>query len=101
MTDTTPTSPMKYRYRLPAQMDHFTTQSFGIEPYYFNIWGRKVKAGKAIIRCVIYNGLRSSRQRAEEAATRIVELLNEGREYKGPKVLHFDQPRFVEGYFND
>ena len=61
-----------------------------------------VKVGKAIIRCVIFNEMKDSREWAESAATRIIELLNQGREYKGPKVLHFDLPRnFVEDYFND
>ena len=92
----------QYRFKLPTLNTFCSTQSFGIEPYYVREKdGRKVKAGQAIIRCVIYNELRSSREWAYDAALYIVVLLNEGREYKGPKVLHFDQPRSVDGYFND
>lgn len=93
---------MKYRFKLPTLSSLYQTQSFGIEPYYVRKRDdRVVKAGKAIIRCVIYNARPSSFLWASEAAARIVQLLNEGREYKGPKVLLFARPHSVEGYFND
>lgn len=81
---------LKYRFKMPEEYSGTSTSSFGIEPYYVRQKdGREVKAGKAIIRCVIYNNVKSSRDQALKAATRICELLNGGRQYWGPKFLHF------------
>ena len=93
-----------YRYKLPDISGiSCDTRSFGIEPYYIRAKdGKLVKAGKAIIRCVIYAYIAdSSVEWATKAANEIVEFLNSGRKWYGPKILHFDKPRSVSGFFDD
>ena len=98
-----------YRYKLPSLFGRsWDTTSFGIEPYYIRADGRQVKAGKAIIRCVIYNCITdssiewdSSTEWATKAANEIVESLNSGQKWCGPKTLHFDKPRSVSGFIHD
>ena len=91
----------QYRYKLPAHCPGCETRSFGIEPYNVET-GRK--AGKAIVRLVIYNYIHTSDAEAMAAADRITERLNAGCAYIGPKTLRFDwrhrhTPKSVEGYF--
>ena len=94
---------IQYRYQMPPVLFNCETRSFGIEPYRLR-GNRQVKAGKAIVRLVIYRHVTDSDSDAEAVAERIVQLLNNGREYMGPKTLHFDWNRrhtsaSVEGYF--
>ena len=99
MSDTTPV--IKYRYKLPGPNYTMATQSFGIEPYYTRGQdGRQIKAGKSIIRCKFFNNTISCGW-AKEAADLIVDLLNSGHIYSGPKILTFNKPIDVRGYFND
>lgn len=105
MTTTPPptrATPMtiQYRYRLPVRDTVYVTQSFGIEPYNVET-GRK--AGKAVVRLVIYNCSPGSDADAMAVADKITERLNSGGTYGGPKSLHFDWQRkcnleSVEGY---
>lgn len=92
---------IQYRYRLPALNPNAETRSFGIEPYNVET-GRK--AGRAVVRLVIYNYIHTSEAEAMAAADRITELLNAGGTYAGPKTLRFDwshkyTPESMEGYF--
>lgn len=89
---------IKYRYKLPETIDYCATQSFGIEPYYDRD-GKQIKVGKSIIRCQINNHNTKSCDWAKEAADHIVDLLNSGHKYCGPKTLNFDRPISVRGYF--
>ena len=99
MTDTTS---IKYRYKLPSKLNHMVTRSFGIEPYVTRGRdGRQVKAGKSIVRCLVYSYLPKAWDYAKEAADHLVDLLNAGRIYKGPKTISFRIPVDVEGYFDD
>lgn len=98
MTDSTS---FKFRYKLPSINSYWATQSFGIEPYFTRKDGRQIKAGKSIIRCRIHNSITKSCGWAQEAADRLIELLNAGHVYRGPKNLSFDKPIDVEGYFHD
>ena len=92
---------IQYRYRLPALNPGAETRSFGIEPYNVET-GRK--AGRAIVRLVIYNYIHTSEAEAMAAADRITERLNAGGTYAGPQTLRFDwshkyTPESVGGYF--
>lgn len=96
------TEPKRYRYKLPTPHSHWETRSFGIEPCKPGPGGRMVKAGKLIIRLVIHCHVEDARSNAAAAAERITELLNAGREYMGPKIMHFDHNRKhagIDSYF--
>ena len=92
---------IQYRYKLPALNPGAETRSFGIEPYNVET-GRK--AGRGIVRLVIFNYIHTSEAEAMAAADRITERLNAGGTYAGPQTLRFDwshkyTPESVEGYF--
>lgn len=79
-----------YRFKLPELHPRWATTSFGIEPFRVNLKGTVVKAGKAVVRIVMYRTVANVNQDAEELAKEICWYLNTGREYIGPKVLHLD-----------
>ena len=94
---------IQFRYKLPTPYScvRAETRSFGIEP--FNTETKR-KVAKAIVRLVMHIHTINAEADAAAVADRIVELLNAGCIYMGPKALHFDwqrkhTPQSVEGYF--
>jgi hypothetical protein len=79
-----------YRFTVPNLRPYCEKTSFGIEPYGINAKGRLVKTGKAIIRIIMYRVLDVDAQ-AGWVAQQICTLLNNGRKYSGPKVIHLDR----------
>lgn len=94
---------IRFRYKIPTPYScvRAETRSFGIEPFNTET---NCKAGKAVVRFVMHSHATSAEVDAKAVADRIVELLNAGCIYMGPKALHFDwqrkhTPQSVEGYF--
>jgi hypothetical protein len=69
----------QYSFTLPPYKQNCETISFGIGN------------GSDIVRIKIFQYDHGARGEAEQAAAWITELLNEGREYGGPKTLTFDR----------
>lgn len=79
-----------YRFKIPVMGGTCETYSFGIEPYKENKY-RQIKAGKAVVRIIMYRVVPHVREYAEMIAQKIVDNLSAGRMYTGPKVLHLDK----------
>lgn len=92
-------SKLKYRFKAPPYVTPYVrTRSLGIEPCRVRD-GREVKAGAAIIRLKFYN--EATRNWAIEAAEIIVQHLNDGHLWAGPKCINVTRPIAVKSYFHD
>ena len=84
------TQQVSFRFKVPALHRFRETTSFGIEPCKVNAKGVVVKAGKAVVRIVMWRTYELCAADAADIASTICEHLNMGLAYTGPKVIHVD-----------
>ena len=92
------TQQVSFRFKVPELHGHWETTSFGIEPCKVNTKGIAVKAGKSVVRIVMWRAYELCVADATDIASTICEHLNIGLSYTGPKVIHVDSANRIKSF---